>query len=574
MSSVVDEIKSRCNIIDVIGRYVQLKRAGSAYKGLCPFHGEKTPSFTVNESDGYYHCYGCGEHGDVFTFLQKIENIDFTTALSKLAEEYGVDMEKYGYRDDNKKKRIFDMNKKAARFYFENLIKSANPGYDYLIRRQLDPASIKKFGLGYARDEWHDLLDHMSAMGYEPKEMEAAGLLSFSNGKYFDKFRNRVIFPIINTGGKVIGFGGRDLGDKGPKYLNSPGTPVFFKDNNVFGLNLARNEIKKADYAIVVEGYMDMVSLYKNGICNVVASMGTALTEHQCMLLKRYTNTVILSYDSDAAGQKAATRGIELLQKAGMKGKVLKIPDGKDPDDYVKKHGKLAFLELVNKAVPYEEYLISLIRIKHDIDNIEGRTDFLKEAAKLLRGFSPVEKAVYSKQIAMETGISEAAVLAEVNISSEFDKNVKKADAPISSHELSNIGNIGVQEHFIALLALDSEYMSRIIPYEQVFEEPVYQRIYMAIKDVYTIDADADSEKLMDAMEPDDTAYFQNIISSVIVNENSDTVFEECRSNLEKIKKEHDREVLMRMLETIPDIPENEDQLNKIFLQLQKINAK
>lgn len=574
MSSVVDEIKSRCNIIDVVGRYVQLKRAGSAYKGLCPFHSEKTPSFTVNENDGYYHCYGCGEHGDAFTFLQKIENIDFTTALSKLAEEYGVNMEDYGYRDDNKKKRIYDMNKKAARFYFENLIKSANPGYDYLLRRQLDPTSIKKFGLGYARNEWNDLLNHMTKLGYEPKEMEAAGLLSVSNGKYFDKFRNRVMFPIINTGGKVIGFGGRDLGDKGPKYLNSPGTAVFFKDNNLFGLNLSRNEIKKADYAIVVEGYMDMVSLYRNGICNVVASMGTALTKHQCMLLKRYAGTVVLSYDSDAAGQAATTRGIELLQKAGMKSRVLRIPDGKDPDDFVKKHGKLAFIELVDKAVPYEEYLISLIRKKHDIVSVEGRTDFLKEVARLLEGFSPIERAVYSKQIAMETKISEAAIEAEMNISTLSNEKSRKAETPDLSYKLSNIGNIKVQEHFIALLALDAEYINRIIPYEQVFEEPVYQRIYMAIKDVYAVDAYADTEKLMDAMEPDDTVYFQNVVNNVIVNENSNTVFEECRKNLERMQKEQDRDSLMHMMETMPDTPENEEQLNQILLQLQKINAK
>ena len=299
MSGIAEEIKSRCNIIDVVGRYVKLQRAGNSYKGLCPFHNEKTPSFNVDEDRGFYHCFGCGESGDVISFIQKIENIDFITAISKLAEEFGIDMENYGYRDESKKNRIYEMNREAARFYFKNLTNSANQGYDYIIQRELDVEAVKKFGLGFAHDEWHELLDYMTEKGYTAEELLAAGLVSFSKGKYYDKFRNRVIFPIINTRGKIIGFGGRDLGNKGPKYLNSPESAAFSKQNNLFGLNLSREEISKQDFAIIVEGYMDVVSLYKNGVCNVVASLGTALTENQCKLLKRYTNNIILSYDAD-----------------------------------------------------------------------------------------------------------------------------------------------------------------------------------------------------------------------------------------------------------------------------------
>ena len=571
MSGIAEEIKSRCNIIDVVGRYVKLQRAGNSYKGLCPFHNEKTPSFNVDEDRGFYHCFGCGESGDVISFIQKIENIDFITAISKLAEEFGIDMENYGYRDESKKNRIYEMNREAARFYFKNLTNSANQGYDYIIQRELDVEAVKKFGLGFAHDEWHELLDYMTEKGYTAEELLAAGLVSFSKGKYYDKFRNRVIFPIINTRGKIIGFGGRDLGNKGPKYLNSPESAAFSKQNNLFGLNLSREEISKQDFAIIVEGYMDVVSLYKNGVCNVVASLGTALTENQCKLLKRYTNNIILSYDADNAGQKAAVRGIELLRKSGLKGRVLQIPDGKDPDEYIKKHGKLAFLNLVETAQPYAEYLIDMIRRKYDMNSYEDSIAFLNEVTALLKNFTPVEVEIYIKQIAAETGIFEGAIRNQIN--NEQLNVTKKLVIRQEKQTLQNVGNIKVQRTFLSLATNNPEYLKQIIPYEYVFQEPVYFRIYTAVKEVYGKDRYTDIKKLLDTLEPEDSQILQEIIESELVIENSSVVLRDCIRTI----KEDELNILykeqIKILNLNPALPGNKEKIieaEKNIIQIQK----
>ena len=418
-NNIADEIKSRCNIVDIVGRYVELKKAGGSHKGLCPFHNEKTPSFVVSESKQFFYCFGCGASGDVISFLMKIENIDFHTAISKLAEEYGIQMDKFGYRKEGKKNEIYEMNREAAIFFYKNLTEKPNPGYEYMKRRGLNPKTIAKFGIGFAEDDWHGLMNHLLEKKYSEEMMLEAGLLSRSKGRSFDKFRNRVMFPIFNTRGKVIGFGGRTLGTDGPKYLNSPESSVFSKKNNLYGLNLTRQDINSSNCAILVEGYMDLVSLYRNGVTNVAASLGTALTEHQCSLLKRYTENVVLSYDADAAGQKAALRGIELLKAAGISARVLHISDGKDPDEFITKNGRQAFQALVDQALPYADYKISVAREKYDLSTSQGSIGFLKEIRDILSGLSPVEADVYIKKIARETKISESAIRREVNESDE-----------------------------------------------------------------------------------------------------------------------------------------------------------
>ncbi|MFR9144560.1 MAG: DNA primase, partial [Lentihominibacter sp.] len=310
--NIVDEIKSRCNIVDVIGRVVPLKKAGSNYKGVCPFHNEKTPSFIVSESKQIFTCFGCGATGDLLEFVKRYYNLDFRGSVEMLAKEYGISLEG-AFRSNKDKDELYEINRQAARFFFKALRQQANLGYTYMKRRGISEEILNKFGIGYADEKWDSLYGFLRGKGISEEKMLDLGLISKSNGRYFDKFRNRVIFPIINTGGKVIGFGGRIIGEGEPKYLNSQESNIFKKKYNLYGLNLAGGDVRKEDSIILVEGYMDVVSLYQNGVRNVSASLGTALTENQARLIKRYTKNVILSYDADNAGQSAAMRGLDIL---------------------------------------------------------------------------------------------------------------------------------------------------------------------------------------------------------------------------------------------------------------------
>ena len=404
-NNTVDEIKSRCNIVDVIGRVVPLKRAGSNYKGRCPFHNEKTPSFVVSETKQIFTCFGCGATGDVLSFVEKYYQLDFMQAVEKLADEYGITVRR-GFHKSENKEQAYQINREAAEFFFRALRERANPGYSYMKKRGIAPETLNKFGIGYADSQWDSLYRHLTAMGFKKEKLLELGLISQSKGKYYDKFRGRVMFPIMNTSGKVIGFGGRIVGEGEPKYLNSQESSVFLKKNNLYGLNITRQEIGREDQAILVEGYMDVVSLYQSGVRNVSASLGTALTENQAKLLKRYTDNVVLSYDADQAGINAALRGLDILHRENCRVKVLHVTDGKDPDEFVKKNGKLAFLKLIDQALPFADYKLSLLRKSFDLTTTEGRVDFLRQAARVLSDLSPVEQDIYIKKLAEETKIS------------------------------------------------------------------------------------------------------------------------------------------------------------------------
>lgn len=346
-NSSIEDLKNQVNIVDVVGRVVQLKRAGTNFKGVCPFHNEKTPSFVVSEQKQIFTCFGCGVKGDVIEFVEKHYNLDFGEAVEKIAGEYGITLEKRNY-DDNRD-AYYEVNRQAAAFFYKAFTEQANKGYSYMKNRGIDDAVLKKFGIGYADEQWDSLYKYLTAKGVSKEMLLELGLVSESKGKCYDKFRNRVIFPIINTSGKVIGFGGRAIGDDNPKYLNSAESRVFQKKNNLYGLNITRQEIGKSDNAILVEGYMDTISLYQGGVRNVVASLGTALTENQAKLLKRYTGEVVLSYDADSAGRAAALRGLDVLSKENCKVKVLHVTDGKDPDEFIKKRVRRNSLSLLTR---------------------------------------------------------------------------------------------------------------------------------------------------------------------------------------------------------------------------------
>ena len=583
--SVVDEIKNRCNIVDVIGRVVTLKKAGANYKGLCPFHNEKTPSFMVSEDKQIFNCFGCGTKGDVIEFVQKYYNLDFHGALEKLAAEYGIDISRSGFGDDNKRAALYELNREAAAFFYRNFTTKANPGYAYMAKRGIEPATMRKFGIGYAEDDWNALRNHFEAKNADKQSLIALGLLSSSKGKDYDKFRDRVMFPIINTRGKVIGFGGRAIGDGTPKYLNSPESIVFQKKNNLYGLNLTRTDISREDCAILVEGYMDVISLYQHGVRNVSASLGTALTENQAAMLKRYTNNVVLCYDADEAGQNAALRGMDILHKAGFRVKVFHVSDGKDPDEFIKKNGKEAFLKLVKNALPFADYKISLLRKKLDLSTTEGNVTFLRKAAEVLRQLSPVEADVYIRRIAEEYRVSEGALRREVEGGrAEETPRRREETAPAMGTEQNeqgsfrkdegskgpDSGEMMIQRNLIRLMLEKSSYVPLTEPYRDVFTDPACYRIFSLILSSYKPDRELDLLSLTDSLDPQDAVLLQSINRSVRLAGHDVEIFKDCIRSLDEKKRSKREKEIITLLSVLDD-EKDRAEINQLTLELMEL---
>ena len=414
----IDEVVQKNDIVDVISRYTTLKRVGNRFQALCPLHNDKkTPSFSVSPDKQLFFCFGCNAGGTVINFVMAKENLDFMEAVKLLAERTGIPVPDYRSATERnraaqlheKKKRMYEMNAEAARFFFNNLIAPENKkALDYLKMRKLSNATIKNFGLGYAPDSWSQLIDFMKKKGYAEEELIEGGLaVRRDNGTCFDKFRDRVMFPILDLRGNVIAFGGRILTDKegAPKYLNSPETLVFKKKDNLFAMNIAKNS--KAGQFLLMEGYMDVISLHQNGFDNAVASLGTAFTPQQAEIIKRYADKAVLCYDSDEAGQKATHRAGEILREADIKTKVLKMNEGKDPDEYIKAKGAEMFQLLLDKAESFVEYKIHCIEKQYNLEDTVEKIEFIEQIAKIFANITnDVEREIYIKKIARETDVS------------------------------------------------------------------------------------------------------------------------------------------------------------------------
>ena len=403
---IVEEIRMKNDIVDVISGYVKIQKKGSSYFGLCPFHNEKSPSFSVSPGKQMYYCFGCGAGGNVFTFIMEYENFSFQEAIKFLAQRAGVSLPEAEYSEEMRKKeskraRLLEVNKEAAKYFFYQLrSERGKAGYQYLRGRQLSDETIKKFGLGFANMTSNDLVKYLKGKGYEDKLLQEAGLASFDE-KYgmHDKFWNRVMFPIQDINHRVIGFGGRVMGDAKPKYLNSPETMVFDKSRNLYGLNIARTARKSN--VILCEGYMDVIAMHQAGFPQAVASLGTAFTEGQASLLKRYTEEVILAYDSDGAGVTAALRAISILKETGLTGKVLNLEPYKDPDEFIKNKGAEAFEERMKQAENTFFFELRMLQRDYDLKDPESKTRFYREIAKKLCGFpEEVERENYIQAVA------------------------------------------------------------------------------------------------------------------------------------------------------------------------------
>ena len=516
----IQELVDRNDIVDVVGSYVNLsKKSGANYFGLCPFHNERTPSFAVNPSGQFYHCFGCGKGGGVINFIMEVENLSYPDAVRLLAERAGMQVPEDSYdRDSKKRARMLALNKDAARFFYEELgTPEGQKAVHYMQERGISPQIAKRFGLGCAPDSWDSLLKAMAQKDYSEKELFDAGLVKRGQrGGFYDTFRNRLMFPVIDVRGDVIGFSGRILSGDGAKYMNSPDTLVYNKSRNLFGLNLAKKS--KSGYLLLVEGNVDVVSLHQAGFDSAVASLGTALTAEQARLMSRYTSEIILCYDADEAGQKAAQRAIGLLEKLDMKVRVLRIPDAKDPDEYLKKKGADAFRNLLTGSEDQVDYRLNSVKAKYDLGTDAGKVGFLKEATELLATLpGPVERQVYAMRAAGEAGVGADAVIREVErrhkvlvmrsrrkTEKEMNRPERAAQPPERELRYQDPGSAAAEEGLIRLLYLEPGLIREDLPAAEEFSSAALAKIYQALREKIGTGSAVNVNSLATVLEQDE----------------------------------------------------------------------
>lgn len=493
----IEELSARCDLLDVVADYTPLTKKGKDYWGLCPFHNEKTPSFSVSPDKRLFCCFGCGKKGvGSIYFIMEKEGLSFPDAVRFLAHRQGMEVPETGedpsYR--RRRERMLELNRQAARWFHEQLNGPAGAaGREYLFeKRRLSRATVTRFGLGMAPEGWGNLIAAMAKKGYDKQDLLDAGLAAGGkDGRIYDRFRGRVMFPIINIRGEVIGFGGRVLDDSQPKYLNSPDTPVYNKSRNLFALNIAKKS--KSEYLILTEGYMDTISLHQAGFDCAVASLGTSLTTEHAQLLARYTEKVVIAYDGDGAGVNAAQRAIPILEKTGLGVQVLQIAGAKDPDEYIRKNGPEAFRKIIERSEDHIEYRLRQIRSKYDVEDDSQKVGFLRECVGLMASLrSPLERDVYGTRAAEAVGVSPEAMLQEV--AAELARRRKAAGKRQERKDLTpavqlqptarelrydNIRSARAEEGVIRLLLLDESLFSqteRLAP--EQFSSPFLGQVY------------------------------------------------------------------------------------------------
>ncbi len=554
---IIQKIKEENDIVDIVSEVVTLKKTGKNYLGRCPFHSEKTPSFTVSSEKQIYKCFGCGEAGNVISFVMKTRNMAFPEAVKFLGEKVGIvvdDADSPGKSSatNEKFKRMYDINIQAARYFYTNLKRFKAP-YEYLKGRGITDETIKKFGIGFALDNWQGIRSYLKQRGFSEEEILQLGLTTKNEkGNIYDRFRNRIIFPVFNVSGRVIGFGGRVLDDSKPKYLNSPETPIFHKGTNLYGLNLAIKN-NQARTVIMVEGYMDVISLSQQGVTNVVATLGTALTEGQCKLLKRYIDTVIVSFDSDVAGQNATIRGLEILQKSGFDLKILQIPSGKDPDEFIRSFGREKFLNLVDGALPIIDFKLRMAEKGIDFSKQEMVIKYLKRVVNVLKDLDPLEKAVYIKQVSEKSGIGEEAIM------ESLDKNPNKSIENNKNHNINR--KFGQKlylepgfvraERTVLSLALDKRLSDKI--FSNVSEDDLILKAHKVIYKIIKENNMCSKEeliKIINLQTMQDSEFTKEWIKiqeyKVDIDEGSiDKMVSDCVNNIKKYKLEESRKKIM-----------------------------
>lgn len=437
----IQELQDKIDIEQVISSHINLKRRGKTLVGLCPFHNEKTPSFTVYPESRSFYCFGCGAGGDVISFVRRMENLDYIEAVKAVAQMAGMPMPEDGYDDTLSKQRLrlLAANREAARFYHSCLMDPKNkPALDYFLSRGLSINTIRRFGLGYAPNDWRELINHMREKGFSEHELVLANLArrSEKNGRIncYDNFRNRVMFPIIDLRGNVIAFGGRVMDDSKPKYINTSDTLVYKKSNGVFALNYAKND--NAGKLILVEGYMDVIALHQAGFTNAIACLGTAFTNEQANLLSRYADEIIICYDNDEAGKTATARALGVLSKTGLKLRVVRMAGGKDADEIIRKHGRERFADLLKEASNKTEYKLLEERGKYNLETDDGKLRFLMAATQVLAGCGSIEQDIYATRLSNELGVSVESIKAQLKSAALRQKRIDEARKRTETEEM------------------------------------------------------------------------------------------------------------------------------------------
>lgn len=526
----IDELIARNPIEDVVGQYVELKRSGSNLFGLCPFHGEKTASFSVAPDKGIYYCFGCHKGGGAVNFIMEIESLSYPDAVRHLAKRAGMEVpEDESYRSQyRQQERLWALSKEAARFFRAQLFSPAGQeAAQYIVSRGLSKDTVTRFGLGFAPNGWSGLLDAMKAKGYTEQELLDAGLAvrSQQKGSVYDRFRNRLMFPIIDVRGNVIGFGGRVMDDSKPKYLNSPETLIFNKRKNLFALNVAKKT--KLDCIILTEGYMDAIALHQYGFDCAVASLGTSLTEDHANILSKYTNRIVLTYDADEAGQNATRRAVPMLEKAGLQVKILRMQGAKDPDEFLKKFGADRFRLLLERSENHAEYRLQSLQRKYDLTLDEQRVSFLKEAAEMISSLpSAIERDIYGTRAAEAARITPEAMKLEVGKAykrrlSREKKARERVDLSPAVREqpndrsirYTNLHSAMAEEGLLRMLLLDPALFDRAAPLcEGNFSSPLLGRAFALLQTRFHDGLQISLAALGEAFTPEEMAHLTQVV--------------------------------------------------------------
>lgn len=595
---VIEEVRAANDIIDVIGNYVNLKRRGASYQGLCPFHREKTPSFSVTPDKQIFHCFGCGVGGNVIRFIMKIENIGFTEAVEFLADRANITLPTYDQtfgsisqeelkRRQEAKYEMYEINKAAGRFFYENIEKS-NVAQRYIVERRIEPKTVAKFGLGYALAD-NGLSKHLLSLGFKEENILATGLVGKSDrGILYDKFKERFMFPIFDIRKRLIAFGGRTLESKEsmkakgiPKYVNSPENLIYSKGHHLYGLNLAKGDNRKLKRILVVEGYMDVISPHQAGITNVVASLGTALTEQQGRLLRRYAEEVVLSYDSDEAGQKAKLRGIEIMQALDVPVKVLKMDGAKDPDEYIIKYGPERFEKLVENSISPVEYKVDMLKKDYNLNDTSQKIIFLTKMAEILsKEDNIIERDVYVDKFSKELNVGKEAIIAEIEkrtIRNSMKTNNWQSPKPIVSNNVErDKEKDNIEKSIIYILTLRNKDLFNILRQTYTYDDVENSVNKELIRKLYNLYESGDiiNKDMMSLCETEEES---NLLSEILMKNNvrddTDKFALEIIRKLQIDKLQEQKKEVIRKLQKDNTEEERrllEARLNEIILKLAK----
>lgn len=584
-----EEIRSANDIVEVISQYVVLKRSGRNYFGLCPFHNEKSPSFSVSPDRQYFHCFGCHKGGDVFTFISEIEKVSFKESVEILAERARIQLPTIENEGFNAKQylkdRMFKINLEAALFYHERLYKPlAKIAQDYVKQRKMDNATLKAFKIGYS-GEYNELYKMLKVKGFKDEEILATGLVNKNDrGEFIDRFRKRLMFPIMTVNGKVVAFGGRrlDNNEKMAKYINSNENLIYSKKKHLFALNIAKQTNEKK--LILVEGYMDAISLHQRGIHNVVASLGTALTEEQGRLLARYGEQIILSYDSDGAGQEAILRALEILSKLGCDARVIQMEGAKDPDEYIIKYGSGRFKLLVDNAISLVEFKIKMLKNKYNLENATDKVKFLKEITKILAKVeNKIEREIYVEKVAEQYKISKEAIYAEVNklaYTSAPTKEILNHKISSESIKTEEVNETIVKREKMILYLLINNYEEcfekiKSVISENDFKVELNKKIFKTIMEIQ----DGNKEQILSAISNIEDQDIQAHISEIMVTDYEITSVEKCIEDIiiiyNKERLNNRKMDIIKQLDnaknlSAEEIAKLEKELNNIIIELAK----